>query len=245
MHKMHCLSRRDLTVSGDIKTGEVLVHSTQECPPICLQRNDSYIDSFVENDIRDKSHEFLNYTSDSLQTGVTKEEIQKNSMLSVVSTDLQSAALIARESLGFKYSEGRSVHTSLTKVVATLDGLLTVGSALPVIGKACKILKSIMRLVADAQERAIDVAFAGQRALDTIDYLNMLPSLLKFLDERDRTAIVVQSEMIVPLLSDLLESVQAYSTPGFFRRLARSLTDGTKTIMKVNDQSKVMTCAKS
>jgi Flp pilus assembly protein TadD len=149
---------------------------------------------------------------------VEVQDLKARSSEQVFSPSLREASAIARSSLR---STGGLVQ-GFSLAVNALEGLITAGQEVPVVGAACTLLKGLLKLVRDAQSTCRDVTTAGGRALDIVDYLNSLPPLLKLLTPTDRNLLLSETEKIMPLVCELTDVVRHYGRPGFILRIARA-----------------------
>ena len=147
----------------------------------------------------------------------------------VASVDLQRASATLRSVL--ERSPGQPGDFEL--VLSGLDGLLRLGSAVPVVGSACTVLRDLVAAVARFAGKARDVAMVGVRALQAADFFNSLQPLLKMLPMDSRLDLLSRANRVLPLLRELLDAVLGYAKPGFIKRIVtaalrsdhRSLTD--------------------
>lgn len=122
---------------------------------------------------------------------------------------------------------------------SSLTGILSAGVSIPVIGSACEVLLKAVRIIASTKKFIKDVANAGLRVLEAIDYLNFIPSILCELDEHDGIDLINRVDSLRISSLDLLSAIEQMYQPGFLRRLAFRLLQpksGNKTIAEADHE---------
>ena len=111
--------------------------------------------------------------------------------------------------------------------------VVNVGAQLPFIGGAFGLCKEIIDNVQELKDKAADVAQAGRRATEVLEFVEALPSTLEKLGDEKRAQVESKLAPLEALLKDFGECVRAFASKGFLKK-AWGMRKQLKTLGKVD-----------
>ena len=167
-----------------------------------------------------------------LQT-LQPEEKESSTAKPEAAAPVASASLAKQVDAGVDKAEERLELAQFGLNIA--KAVVMIGTSLPLVGGAFGICKDILSDVQRLKDKADDVAEAGRRVVEVLEFLEALPACLEKLAAEKRAQVEAKMEPLKSLLLDFRECVRTFGEKGWYKR-AWGMRKHVKTLAKLDKQ---------